>query len=114
MSEDRDKLVRGVCYDADDGFVSINDTYKQSNRIFNAITLSNAKHFLPKRKSRQTKSYRGFNSYVAKEPLQELRIDLAVFTDSAPDANGYKSVFVAVDIFTKMLWAMPTEGKQPQ
>ena len=39
---------------------------------------------------------------------------MAVFTDSAPDNNGYKYAFVAVDIFTKMLWAVPIKDKQPQ
>ena len=50
---------------------------------------------------------------MAKEPLQEIQIDLAIFTDSAPDNNGYKYVFVAVDIFTKMLWAVPIKDKRP-
>ena len=73
MSEDKDKIIRGVYYDADDGLGSINDTYKQSHRILNTITLNDVKHVLDKQKSRQTKSYRGFNSYVAKEPLQEFK-----------------------------------------
>ena len=68
---------------------------------------------LNRQKSRQTKAYRGFNSYVAKEPLQEIQIDLAIFTDSSPDNNGYTYVFVAVDIFTKICYAVPIKDKKP-
>ena len=44
MSEDKDKIKRGVYYDTDDGCGSINDTYKQSHRILNTITLNDVKH----------------------------------------------------------------------
>ena len=54
MSEDKDKITRGVYYDADDGFGSVNGTYKQSHRILNTITLNGAKDFLNRQKSRQT------------------------------------------------------------
>ena len=40
-------------------------------------------------------------------------IDLATFTDSAPDTNGYTHASVAVDIFTKMLWAVSIKDKRP-
>ena len=116
MSEDKDKdkVIRQIYYDTDKGFGSVSDTYKQAHHILNTITLNDVKDFLSRQKSRQTKSYRGFNSYVAKEPLQEIQIDLAVFTDSAPDNNGYKYAFVAVDIFSKMLWAVPIKDKKPE
>ena len=111
MSEDKDKIIRQIYYDRDSGFGSVSDTYKQAHHTLNAITLKDVKDFLSRQKSRHTKSDHGFNSYVAKEPLQEIQIDLAVFTDSAPDNNGYKYAFVAVDIFSKMLWAVPIKDK---
>ena len=89
MSEDKHKIIRGVYYDQDSGFGSINDTCKQSHRILHTITLNDVKYFMTHQKPRQTKPYRGFNSHVAKVPLQENQIDLATFTDSAPDNNGY-------------------------
>ena len=54
MSEAKDKVIRGVYYD-DNGFGSINATYKQAHHILNTITLSDVKHLLDKQKSRQTK-----------------------------------------------------------
>ena len=113
MGEDKDEIMRDVYYDADDGFGSINDTYKQSHRILNTITLNDVKDFLDRQKPRQTKAYRGFNSYVAKEPLQEIQVGSATFTDSAPDNNGYKYAFVAVDIFTKICHAVTIKDKKP-
>ena len=113
MSEDKDNILRCACYDADDGFGSINDTYKQSHRILNTITLNDVNHFLNRQNSRQTKPYRGFNSYVAKEPLQDVQVDIADFTRSAEVNDGYRYVFVAVDIFTKTCHAVPIKDKTP-
>ena len=113
MSEDKNKIARGVYYDADDGFGSINDTYKQSHRILNTITLTDVRNFLNRQKSRQTKTYRGFNSYAAKEPLQEIQVDIADFTRSAEVNDGYRYAFVAVDIFTKIWHAVPIKDKKP-
>ena len=96
MSEDKSRIIRQVYYDADTGFGSINDTYQQAKKVLNTITYNDVKEFLERQKSRQTKPYRGVNSYVAHEPLQEIQIDLGVFTDSAPDNNGFKYAFVAV------------------
>ena len=79
MREDSDKITRGVHYDQDTGFGLINDTYKQAHHILNTITVNDVKHLLNRQKSRQTKSYEGFNSQVAKEPLQEIQIDLGGF-----------------------------------
>ena len=110
----KDKVIRQIYYDPDGGFGSINVTYKQAHHILNNITVNYVKEFLNKQKPRQTKSYRGFNSYVAKEPLQEIQIDLAIFTDSAPDNNGYTYAFVAVDIFSKICHAVPVKDKKPQ
>ena len=66
-----------------------------------------------KQKGRQTKAYKGFNSYVADEPLEEMQIDLADFTRSAADNDGYRYCLVAVDVFTEMLRGVPIKNKQP-
>ena len=112
--EDKDKIIRGVYYDADTGFGSINETYQQANKILNSITYNDVKEFLQRQKSRQTKPYRGFNSYVAHEPLQEIQIDIADFTRSADVNDGFRYLFVAVDIFTKICHAVPIKDKEPE
>ena len=113
MGEDKDNIIRGGYYDADDGFVSIDGTCKQSHRIPNTITLNDVNDFLNRQKSRQTKAYRGLNSYVAKEPLQDIQVDTADFTRSAEVNDGCRYAFVAIDIFTKMCHAVPTKDKKP-
>ena len=113
MSEEKDKVIRQIYYDTDKGFGSVSDTYKQAHHILNTTTLNDVKDFLSRQKSRQTKSYRGLNSYVAKEPLQEIQTHIADFTRSAEMNDGSRYCFVAVDIFTKISHAVPIKDKQP-
>ena len=95
-----DRIIRQVYYNSENGFGSISDTFKQSKKTLNAITYERVKDFLERRKSRQTKGYRGFNSYVAREPLQEIQLDIGIFTESSKENEGWKYLLVAVDIFT--------------
>ena len=110
---DKDKIIRQVYYDKDDGFGSISDTYKQANKILNSITVNDVKEFLAKQKGRQTKSYKGFNSYVANDVLEEIQIDLADFTKSAEVNNGFRYAFVAIDIFSKIIHSTAIKDKTP-
>ena len=109
---EKENVLRKVYYN-EDGFGSINDTYKQAKKQLNSITIEDTKQWLEKQKGRQTKAYKGFNSYVADEPLEEIQIDLAGFTRSAADNDGYRYCLVAVDVFTKMLWGVPIKNKKP-
>ena len=110
---EKDRIIRQVYYDTDTGFGSIAETHRDSKKILNTITYDDVKDFLERQKSRQTKGYRGFNSYVAHEPLQELQIDIADFTASGALSDGYRYLLVAVDIFTKYCHAVPIKDKQP-
>ena len=109
---EKENVLRKVYYN-EDGFGSINDTYKQAKKQLNSITIEDTKQWLEKQKGRQTKAYKGFNSYVADEPLEEIQIDLADFTKNAADNDGYRYCLVAVDVFTKILWGVPIKNKKP-
>ncbi|MFY9239447.1 MAG: transposase family protein [Roseovarius sp.] len=111
--EDRDKVIRQVYYDTQTGFGSIAETFKESKKILNTITYNDVKDFLERQKVRQFKAYRGFNSYVATEPLQEMQVDIADFTASGAVNDGYRYCFVAIDIFTKYCHAVPIKDKKP-
>ena len=111
-SSEKDKVIRQIYYDADSGFGSITETYKASKKVLNSITYDDVKDFLSRQKVRQFKGYRGFNSYVAKEPLQEIQIDIADFTRSAEENGGIRYLFVAIDIFTKICHAVPIKDKK--
>ena len=64
MSE-KDSVIRGVYYDVEHVFGSVEATYQDAKQILNTITYDDVKTFLERQKSRQTKPYRWFNSYVA-------------------------------------------------
>ena len=99
--EDKQAIIRQIYYDQT-GFDSAYNTYKKAHKVLNTITLEDVKTFLAKQKLNQKKDYRGYNSYVANEPLQEVQIDLGIFTESADDNDGYKYLFVAIDVFYKI------------
>ena len=111
--EEKDKVIRQIYHDADSGFGSIAETYKASKKVLNSITYDDVKDFLSRQRVRQFKGYRGFNSYVAKEPLQEIQMDIADFTKSAQANGGIRYLFVAIDIFTKICHAVPIKDKNP-
>jgi hypothetical protein len=110
---EKDRIIRQVYYDSDSGFGSIKSTYDDAKKILNTITYNDVKDFLERQKSRQTKGYRGFNSYVAHEPLQEIQIDIADFTASGALNDGFRYLLVAVDIFTKKAHGVAIKDKQP-
>ena len=112
-NEEKEIILRQIYYDAEYGFGSIYETYKQAVKLLPSVTLNDVKEFLAKQESRQLKPYMGFNSYVAHEPLQEIQIDLADFTKSAQAKNGFRYAFVAVDVFSKYMWAVPCKDKMP-
>ena len=108
----QENIIRQVHYN-ENGFGSIAETYKDAKKILNTITLNDVKEFLEKQKTRQIKGYKGFNSYVADHALQEIQIDIAVFTGSAEENKGFAYRFVAIDIFTKFCHAVPIKDRKP-
>ena len=110
---DTDRIIRQVYYDSENGFGGIAETTRESKKILNSITYANVKDFLERQKSRQTAGYRGLNSYVASEPLQELHLDIADSTMSVAVNEGYRYLFVAVDFFIQCSWAVKIKDKQP-
>jgi len=112
--EEKDKIIRQIYYDVDTGFSSVSDTYRDAKKILNTIKYNDVKDFLERQKSRQLKAYRGFNSYVASKPLQELQIDLGDFTASSAVNDGFRYMFLAVDIFSKFIQCVPVKDKSPK
>ena len=50
---------------------------------------------------------------MAGHALQEIQIDIAVFTDSAEENKGFAYCFVAIDLFTKFCHAVPIKDRKP-
>jgi hypothetical protein len=112
MSEDSDtdKLLRQIYY-SETGFQGITDTYKEAKKLIPSITTKQVKTYLDKQQLRQLKPYRSFNSFVADHPLEEVAGDIADFTKSAEENNGFRYALVAVDVFTKYCHVQPMKGK---
>ena len=108
---DKEKIIRQVWYDKDTGFGSIADTYKDAKQILNTITLNDVKVFMEKQQIQQLKAYKGFNSYVAKKPLQEIQADLGDFTASGALNHGYRYLHFYNEGLKKRL---VKEGKIPK
>ena len=45
--------------------------------------------------------------------LKGLQCDLADFTKTAEENDGYRYAFCAIDMFSRYAWAMPIKTKQP-
>ena len=108
---DKDQVIRSIYYD-EDGFDNVKIFFEKSKKAMPSITLDDVKHFLAKQTIRQTKKYRGFNSYVAEKPLTELQVDLADFTKSAEENNGFRYLLTGIDVFSKKVHAVPIRTKQ--
>lgn len=110
---DKEAVLRQIYYDKDTGFGSISETYRNANKVLNTITYQDTKDWLDKQKSRQTKAYRGFNSYVSPKALHEFQIDIGDWTETAADNNGFRFMFLAVDTFSKFIHCVAIRNKQP-
>ena len=97
---ENDKVIRAIYCD-EDGFDNVKITYEKSKKVMPSLTLDDVENFLAKQTIRQKKDYRGFNSYVAESPLQELQIDLAEFIKSAEENNGFRYLLTGIDVFSK-------------
>ena len=111
--EEKEKVIKQIYYDAEGGFGSVKETYQNSKKVLDSITLNDVKQWMNKQTIAQLKSYKGFNSYVAHHPLQEIQIDIADFTKSGAVNNNFRYLFVAIDIFTKFCHAVPMKDRQP-
>ena len=68
----------------------------------NSITYAYVKDFLERHKSRQFKAYRGFNSHIADNPLEEIQLDISEFIESSAVNDGFRYALVGIDIFTEL------------
>ena len=109
---EKEQVIRTIYYDTDDGFDNIKTTYEKSKKVLPSITLDDVKTFLSKQTIRQKKDYRGFNSYVADKPLHELQLDLADFTRSAEENNGFRYLLTGIDVFSKTVHGVAIRTKQ--
>ena len=86
--ETKERILREVWYDPEDGFGSALATFKEAVKRDPSITKADVKAFLDKQESRQRRRGKG-NSYVADYPCEQLQLDVADFgSEIAKDLSG--------------------------
>ena len=109
---DKEKIIKEVYEDKEQGFGSIKDTFKQAVRKDPRIKLDDVKKYLDKQSFRQTQfTYKKFNSYISPGPMFEFEMDLVDFTKKAKENDGFRYGLVAIDNFTKFVWVVPMRSR---
>ena len=109
---DKEKIIKEVYEDKEQGFGSIKDTFKQAVRKDPRIKLDDVKKYLDKQSFRQTQfTYKKFNSYISPGPMFEFEMDLVDFTKKAKENDGFRHGLVAIDNFIKFAWVVPMKSR---
>ena len=103
----KDEIIAEAYYDERHGFGSIQHTLKKAREKDPKISLDDVKEFLGKQEVRQQRKPLHVNSFVPDLPRQEFQVDLADFGIHARP----RYCFVAIDIFSKKVFAMPLKAK---
>ena len=91
MADQKEKVLREIWFDPEDGFGSAKDTLKQAQKRDASITMSDVKSFFEKQESLQRKRGKVLNSYVADYPGEQVQIDIASFeSEVAKGLSGLK------------------------
>ena len=111
---DKQETLNKIYFHRISGYGSIQDVYKQAKSINDSITLQDVKDFFSKLPQKQTQfRYKGYNSFMVNNFLDQLQLDIADFTQHATVNDGYRYALVGVDVFSRYGWAIPIKTKQP-
>jgi len=114
MADNKNKVIEDVYNHPIIGFGSTLSTWKQAKSINKDITLDDVKKYLSSLESKQIKfKYKGYNSFIAKDFLEQIQLDIADFTKNAEQNDGFRYALVGVDVFSRYGWAVPMRTKQP-
>ena len=72
-----DDVIRKIFYDAREGFGSIEETWRAAKKLNPQITKAIVRDFIKRQAIRQKKKEPKWNSWVPREALQTIQIDLA-------------------------------------
>lgn len=111
---DKYKIIDDVYHHPIIGYGSIKSVYKEAKSINKDITVNDVKDYFSKLQSRQVQfKYKGYNSFVAKEFLEQIHLDIADFTKNAEQNDGFRYGLAGVDVFSRYGWVVPMKTKQP-
>ena len=96
------------------GFGSVRDVYNQAKEKDSSITHNDVKQYIDEVNNGQVMfTYQKHTTYVPSHFLEELQCDLADFTKTAEENDGYRYAVCAIDAFSRYARAIPIKTKQP-
>ena len=98
-----DDTLRKIYYDAREGFGSIEKTWKAAKKQHPEITKAIVKEFLNRQAVRQTKKEPKWNSWIPREALQTIQMDIAHMPKRIFGESEFKYALFAYDDFPKSL-----------
>ena len=108
------KMIDDIYHHPIIGYGSTLSTWKEAKSINNDITLNGVKEYMSKLPSNQIHfKYKGYNSFVAKDFLEQIQLDIADFTRNAEENNGYRYGLAGIYVFSRYAWMVPMRSKQP-
>ena len=103
--------IEGV-YTDKAGYGSMAQTIADVKRYYPEIARADVVKWYNSNVERNVVQRSGYNSYVAKGPLEEFQIDL--FNMKVKEDDEYKMAIGAIDIFTKVSTVIAVPNKQPE
>lgn len=111
---DKIETIKKVYHDALVGFQSVQNSYKEAKSIDKSITLQDVKDYLKSLPHKQLQfRYKGYNSFIVNDFLDQIQLDIADFTRNSELNNGFRYALVGVDVFSRYGWAVPMKTKTP-
>ena len=98
-----DDIIKKIYYDVKEGFGSVEDTWKAAKKQDPTITKAIVKEFLDKQAVRQTKKEPKWNSWVPREALQTIQMDIAHMPKRIFGQSEFEYALFAYDVVSKSL-----------
>lgn len=109
------KIIDDIYHHPILGYGSIQSVYKESKSINNDITLNDVKEYFSKLPSKEIHfQYRKYNSFIAKNFLEQIQLDISDFTKKAEENDGFRYGLAGIDVFSRYGWMVPMKSKQPK
>ena len=114
MEISKDEFISKIYYDIDDGFQSINQTYKDAKLKDSSITLDDVKNWFKQNTIKKNKPH-GYNSFIAPYPYYEYQLDLLFFNDLSKEAGVKQKLgMICIDIFSRYITVAEIDSKTPK
>ena len=107
----KDDIIANVYYDVEDGYGSINNTFKRAKEINKYIELDEVRQWMKKQPNKQIKNYRGYNSFIAPFARAGHQIDIMDMVELQKDSDQPRYALTIIDILSKKADALPMKNK---